>query len=272
MTLLKVLVLGMFLILIQTCQHGEESVKPLLNAHAHNDYNHQRPLFDALSNGFISIEADIHLLHDSLFVAHDSIDIKKSKTLQSLYLDPLKKCITGNNFVYGDSATLILLIDIKTDSLKTYIRLHEILEEYKDMLTIYNGNKQISGAISVIISGNRPIKYIKSQKTRYAAIDGRFDVLGSKDEAFFFPLVSENWNNYFSWNGEGAMPQEEKVKLQEIINSLHNNGQMLRFWATPDSESIQRENVWNELLAAGVDLIGSDDLNGLSIFLKNYQK
>ena len=35
---------------------------PLANAHAHNDYEHERPLLDALDQGFTSIEADVFLV------------------------------------------------------------------------------------------------------------------------------------------------------------------------------------------------------------------
>ena len=34
-------------------------VTPLTRGHAHNDYAHERPLLEALDNGFTSIEADI---------------------------------------------------------------------------------------------------------------------------------------------------------------------------------------------------------------------
>ena len=34
----------------------------LERAHAHNDYEHPRPLFDALDHGFKSVEADIWLV------------------------------------------------------------------------------------------------------------------------------------------------------------------------------------------------------------------
>jgi len=43
----------------------------LRNAHAHNDYGHNRPLFDALKEGFTSVEADVFLMNDSLYVAHN---------------------------------------------------------------------------------------------------------------------------------------------------------------------------------------------------------
>ena len=45
--------------------------KPLIQAHSHNDYEHQRPLLDALDCGFCSVEADIYLVEGKLLVAHD---------------------------------------------------------------------------------------------------------------------------------------------------------------------------------------------------------
>jgi hypothetical protein len=45
-------------------------IVPLANAHAHNDYEHKRPLFDALDNGFTSVEADVFLVDGKLLVGH----------------------------------------------------------------------------------------------------------------------------------------------------------------------------------------------------------
>lgn len=60
-------------------------------AHAHNDYEHERPLFDALERGFASVEADVFLSDDGqeLYVAHDAVDIDPARTLDALYLQPL---------------------------------------------------------------------------------------------------------------------------------------------------------------------------------------
>ena len=49
------------------------SVTPLANAHSHNDYEHDRPLLDALDHGFTSIEADIFLFEGQLLVTHDAL-------------------------------------------------------------------------------------------------------------------------------------------------------------------------------------------------------
>jgi hypothetical protein len=58
--------------------------------HAHNDYEHERPLHEALELGFCSVEADVHLVAGSLLVAHDLGDTDPERTLQSLYLGPLR--------------------------------------------------------------------------------------------------------------------------------------------------------------------------------------
>ena len=69
-------------------------VKPLAQAHAHNDYEHQRPLLDALDHGFTGVEADIWLVNGKLLVAHEEAHIKPERTLEALYLDPLKKRVS----------------------------------------------------------------------------------------------------------------------------------------------------------------------------------
>src|SRR5882762_4628435 len=69
---------------------------PLIHAHAHNDYEHTRPLLDALDHGFCSVEADIYLVDGKLLVAHDRSKVKAERTLQSLYLDPLRERVRKN--------------------------------------------------------------------------------------------------------------------------------------------------------------------------------
>src|SRR5436190_17692627 len=64
-------------------------------AHAHNDYEHTRPLLDALDRGFGSIEADIYLINGALFVAHDRDSVRADRTLEALYLAPLRAWVAA---------------------------------------------------------------------------------------------------------------------------------------------------------------------------------
>ena len=71
------------------CNQLSAQISPI--AHAHNDYEHERPLHDAMESGFNSVEADVYLIEDKLLVAHDRRDTTPQRTLQSLYLDPLQQ-------------------------------------------------------------------------------------------------------------------------------------------------------------------------------------
>src|SRR5258705_8249661 len=73
--------------------HGRPGVKPLPQAHAHNDYEHARPLFDALDQGFCSVEADIFLVEGGLLVAHNPQKVKPEPTLQAPFLHPLPQTV-----------------------------------------------------------------------------------------------------------------------------------------------------------------------------------
>ena len=95
-------------------------VVPLPAAHAHNDYEQKRPLFDALDHGFGSVEADVFLVKGELLVGHTFLQLQRERTLERLYLDPLRALIKQNGGkVYRDGPVLWLLIDVKTEEKST---------------------------------------------------------------------------------------------------------------------------------------------------------
>jgi Glycerophosphoryl diester phosphodiesterase family len=244
----------------------------LERAHAHNDYEHNRPLFDALDHNFKSVEADIWLVEGELIIAHDPEDVpqavKDGRTLRSLYLEPLQTVIAqnGGSVYRGDPDYFTLLIDIKSEAASTYLALHEELQEYEGMLTRFGPRGVRDGAVTAIVSGNRPRELMLQQRVRYAAYDGRLSDLGVATDQTFVPLISDNWTRNFTWRGDGPMPSDERRKLRSIVETAHANGQRVRFWETPEL-SPQREAVWRELLAARVDYINTDHLDALETFL-----
>lgn len=246
---------------------AQQNPPPLARAHAHNDYLHEHPLLDALSYGFCSVEADIHLVAGDLLVAHDAADVQPGKTLQALYLDPLRARIQENNgLVYTGGPPFTLLIDIKTAAETTYMALHQVLTGYGDILTTYGREGVIrQGPVTVVVSGNRPRSLMAGQAMRYAGYDGRLEDLGTNPG--FIPLVSDNWKNLFTWRGQGAIPQADSQKLRQIIALAHASGQRVRFWATPDDPGPARDAVWQALWEAGADLINTDHLADLQRFI-----
>ena len=258
------------LLLLFSCrsQPSGTAVVPLAQAHAHNDYRHERPLLDALAHGFTGVEADIWLVGGDLYVAHDRDETTPQRTLRRLYLDPLRNRVRKNGgHVYANGPQLTLLIDIKSDAAATYKVLDSVLAEYKDIFTCFGPDGRSDKAVLAVISGNRPYELMASQKIRYAGYDGRLANLGSDVPADLIPLISDRWTAHFKWTGEGEIPAGERRKLREIVRKAHDKGRRVRFWATPDRPSPAREALWRELTAAGVDLINTDDLEGLQKFL-----
>ncbi|MBT5017253.1 MAG: hypothetical protein HON04_00740 [Planctomicrobium sp.] len=247
---------------------GEDvsSVTPIPRGHAHNDYHQLRPLVDALEHGFCSFEADIYLVDGELLVGHNYIELRPEKTLQKLYLDPLKdRCAKNNGRVYPDGPTVMLLVDIKTDEENVYKKLREVLQGYPEMLSGMNKDRYVQRGVEIVISGGRPVDAIKNDKTRQVGIDGRLTDLDSDFPADLMPLISDRWGSHFRWRGKGPMPTSEREKLHSIVEKAHAAGRRVRFWATPESTDL-----WQELLSADVDHINTDRLEKLRDFLLSH--
>lgn len=253
------------LVAVSTAVGSKPAVIPLPQAHAHNDYEHERPLLDALDHGFCSVEADIFLVEGDLLVGHHRRDLTPERTLESLYLRPLAERVEANGGrVYRGGPTMTLLIDIKTSATATWPVLHETLARYNNLFTRVEKGRLVEGAVTVVISGYRPFAELAETSPRYAGLDGRLSNIDSDMPAHLMPMISDHWFRHFKWNGEGPMPAEEREKLTDIVRRVHASGRRLRFWATPDNEPM-----WRALHAAGVDLINTDDLEGLSGFLRS---
>ena len=239
--------------------------KPLVNAHAHNDYEHTRPLQDALERGFGSIEADVWLVDGRLLVAHNRAATKPERTLEALYLDPLRLRIVKNGGrVYAGGPSLTLLVDVKSDATNTWLALRSVLRRYEGMLTRVSGDRTYTNAITVIVSGNRARELMETETNRLAAYDGRLADLESGAPAPFIPLVSDNWSQLSKWRGGagGPLPASDAQKLAEAVAKAHAQGRRIRFWGAPDTQE-----VWTVFRKAGVDLLNADDLDGLRDFL-----
>jgi len=221
-------------------------------------------LLDALDRGFCSVEADIYLVGDELLVAHDIEDVKPERTLDRLYLAPLAERIRRNGgSVHSDPCRFALLIDVKSEAEPTWKALSRVLGRYRDILTVFGEkDRGRQGPVTVILSGNRAASAMLSESSRLAGLDGRLGDLDLGLHPSIMPLISENWTRYFTWNGRGPISAKERKDLQAIVERAHDLGYRIRFWSAPDNPA-----GWGVLKEAGVDMINTDDLDGLSRFL-----
>lgn len=228
-------------------------------AHAHNDYEHKRPLFDALEQGFSSVEADVWLIKGELYVKHNKpLNLSATPTLEELYLQPLSQIFEERKSGLYENLDrpFFLMIDIKSDAASTYKVLKDKLQAYRPILS---GDKP---PLLIFLSGNRPIELVKVETDPLVGIDGRPDDLKKGYSPAFMPVISQRFSKIIKWNGKSPISPEQFAVLQALANTCHEEGKMLRLWASPESKLC-----WEQLREAGIDLINTDELAALHLFL-----
>ncbi|HBK88379.1 MAG: phosphatidylinositol-specific phospholipase C/glycerophosphodiester phosphodiesterase family protein [Cyclobacteriaceae bacterium] len=227
------------------------------NAHAHNDYEHTRPLFDALLNGFGSVEADVYLVNGTLLVSHNTPG-PKAKTLEQLYLRPLDSLIqaNGGNVYSNFEGPFWLMIDCKT-STGTYEAIRAAVRKYPALMS--KGDK---GPVKIFLSGNRPLELMVKDGYSGLGIDGRPDDVGKGYDSTLMPVISDHYSNWSSWKGKSPATENDLQKIRVLAARVHQEGKKLRLWAIPD-----QEEAWKALMEVGVDMINTDHLNELNIYL-----
>ncbi len=260
---------SLFVVLILIFSNCSRHIQ-VIRGHAHNDYEHKNPLKDALKNGFSSVEVDVHLVAGNLYVSHHSPQVlNPTHTLESLYLEPLQNHISKHNgMVYPNyHDPFYLMVDFKTAAQPTYEHLKSILSNYLSIIsTVHNGVEK-KGAVTVFISGNRPLQEILNDELKLALIDGRPDDLDKNIPEGIMPVISDNYFKILSWNGSGVIKANEIDRFKLLLQNTHSQGKKLRLWAAPDNAI-----VWKFLLDNGVDLINTDRLKDFKKFILKYEK
>ncbi|KAL8821328.1 MAG: hypothetical protein Q9191_007330, partial [Dirinaria sp. TL-2023a] len=168
--------------------------------HSHNDYWRKVPLYDALAAGCTGVEADVWLKSNDLFVGHNTKSLTSSRTLKSLYIDPLVNILSHQNpstaftknasasvhgvFDTSPSTPLTLLIDMKTNGASTFPVVLAQLEPLRTRgwLTHFNGSAVVPGLITVVGTGNTPFNLLSSNKTyRDIFFDAPLDHMSSEN-------------------------------------------------------------------------------------------
>lgn len=229
------------------------------NAHAHNDYLHPIPFYTAYNAGFRSIEADVYPVNGKLMVAHNKSAIQSQRTLENLYTGPLLKELIKN-----PERKVDLLIDIK-ENYKESLKL--LIEELKPLKKYLITDKKKSKPLTILISGERPPPAEYKNCPKYIYFDDDLKLFHSPKEWKRVGLVSLSFQRYSYWNGEGAISEKDKNLLVHVIDSVHQAGKPIRFWAAPDNE-----NSWNLQMELGVDLIGTDKIEKFADYLKGKEK
>ena len=233
--------------------------QPKVNIHAHNDYAQAVPFWNALAAGCASIEADLILKNDTLYVAHERATIQPKRTFETLYLTPIQQSLELG-FVKQPFA---LLIDLKTEAKPTLAQVIKSIEQYP--LLIEASEK---GTLTFVISGNRPKPRDYHQYPAFIKFDYQ-SVKPIDDKAILekVTMVSHSFRSFASWNGKDQLPAPAASRLREVITKAHAMGKPIRFWATPDTDTS-----WRTLHQMGVDYINTDKVDECTLFFNSARK
>jgi alkaline phosphatase len=244
--------------LISLCSFSQEYTSS--NIHSHNDYAGKIPFYEAFANEVGSVEVDVFLKNNALFVAHTDAEIDTDQTLVSLYLKPLAGKIEKNKgFVFKNQKPLTLFIDLKTEGVTTLKAVVQELEKFPQLLSCKT--------LNITISGNIPNASQWKDFPLHIFFDGRPNIAYTDSELQRISMISSDFKEYTDWNGKGVLTKKDHEKLSTIIKQVHDKNKKVRFWSTPDNV-----NAWIALLKLGVDYIGTDEVAKLSNFMTNKMK
>ena len=271
--------------------------------HSHNDYWRRVPLYDALAAGCTGVEADVWLTETGdLLVGHSRSALTASRSLESLYIDPLVSILNHQNpstgstpdvnistaggeisngvFDVNPNATLTLLIDIKTDGATTLDKVSQALEPLRSRgwLTQYNGTAVVPAPITVVGTGNTPFDLLASSanRTTTATWDIFFDAPLDQMWGESVPANASRYNadNSFyasvSFQSAVGRPWLNRLSPQQVevirgqIRGAKEKGLKARYWDTPSWPASLKEHVWDVLVKEGVGMLNVDDLEGAS--------
>lgn len=138
------------------------------------------PLYSAIAAGCISVEADVWLFEDELYVGHSTASLTRNRTLNSLYVEPLLNILSKQNpttpfhdgrlslngvFDTTPEQSLVLLIDFKTPGIDLWPYVLKALSPLRERryLTHLDGDQIVERPITVIGTGNTPFDMIASK-------------------------------------------------------------------------------------------------------------
>ncbi|PKS05238.1 hypothetical protein jhhlp_008609 [Lomentospora prolificans] len=248
-----------------------------ISCHSHNDYWRKEPVFSALKTGCVGIEADVWLVEDDLWIAHEWSDLKRGVNFTGLYVDPLVKLLEQRNSYFPGQGwthngvyesdpdqTLALVIDLKSESHDTWPVVQAQLQPLRerDWLTHVSDGKVHYRPITVVGSGNTDFATLRANSTFHDSFfDAPLNALeGSEYDATNSYYASVSFTEHLGLSLTGHLTQRQVERLRKSVREAHSRGLKARYWGAPAWALGVRDRVWKVLSDEGVDIVNVDDL------------
>ncbi|KAI5456061.1 hypothetical protein BGZ63DRAFT_436071 [Mariannaea sp. PMI_226] len=282
-------------------------VSPLM-CHSHNDYRQSYPLFSALAVGCASVEADVWLSQDGrdLLIGHDRQFLSSSKTLWSLYLDPISQILNSMNpstlqngsnsttqargvFAKQPSTTLILFIDVKDDPVNTWPLVLEHLKPLNDrkylsrherIQTMTTNQTFWPGPVTIVGTGNILNRRDINQH-HHTFLDAPLNLLTETGfcDGNGASCDEERENEFYTTSASfkeaigsvrTGFSEPQLTTLRNQIQVARKRNLKSRYWGLPHWPISYRDYVWDILAREGVDLLNADDV--VSVATKHWNR
>lgn len=254
------------------------------------------PLYSGLAAGCSSTEADIWIGNTTdgridLFVGHDRKALQDSRTLQTLYLNPLSDILTHQNSAFQTALTplagiqgasakspvgvftmnlttsFILLLDFKTGNNATWDMVMAQLDGLRaqDWLTYWTPSTgTIERPLTIIASGAAPFEaVIRNATYRDVFYDAPLTKLAE-------PNAPYNSNNSYYASASlgsavgrvtfGNLLAGQRAKIAVQVRQADELGLRSRYWDTPSWPVGWRNRIWGLLIEQGAKVLNADDL------------
>ncbi|RZK77199.1 MAG: alkaline phosphatase, partial [Pedobacter sp.] len=257
------LILIAAILVVSTPLYAQQKYDVNRNAHSHNDYLQAQPFYTAHANRFASMEIDVYLIGDELYVAHDRKEIDSSKTIESLYIKPLLEQLRLNNGKpYKADGKLQFMIDFKTPGVPAL----KILEAKLKPIRKYFDTKDNPHAVRLVFSGSTPAPAQFKDFDEIFFFDGRPGVNYTKDQLSRIAFFSTALQDFTKWNGLGKIVEAEQLKISKFVDSVHALGKPVRLWGNPDTKTC-----WQAFIKMGIDYLNTDSPAEMAKFLNTYE-
>ncbi len=226
-----------------------------LPAYAHNDYENERPLDDALAAGYRGVEVDVFLIDGVVRVGHDRGRARRAGTLEELYLAPLAERIARCGRLTPDrDRPFLLLIEIKERSPDTFDAVARLLARHAGMFgaNVPGGGREVE----VVMVGWHPRADAGERAAPLAyqwRIAGHADTLVAPTERSV-RLLSLDYGKTMGRPWRTAAGRRRWLRTLAAVRR-GAAGRLVRVHNVPADSAI-----YARLLAAGADLIGTREL------------
>lgn len=221
--------------------------------HAHNDYEHPRPLLDALDQRFLSVEVDV-FWRDASTIAVAHFPWQMRGELAPLYLDPLERLVRARGSVFGDGAPFFLWIDLKDDSDALVDAIDTRLSQSPDVFTrFYDDTGEDARPVRVILTG-------AAAKERYVERAERFAIRDSNTIVDAAAPMPDSRFGFYALSHAGLDQGSLDAAYRAAKESAGDRA--LRIYGAPDDEAN-----WCAQHGAAIDWIGTDRLEALGALL-----